>query len=190
MKKLYIIPGLGETTRMKNYRQIIKSAKNNGYEIVSVNINWDATKDMTDFIKEADNKLPTNLSNDIILGFSFGSYIAYQLSKNRKTKGYIFCSTSPYFLADLKQIPKVTRDYFGPKLFNSFKKYKKIQNLPTSAFFLIGSEDWPLAIQRTKDLYESWEGLKELQIIPNVEHDLCDKNYSDKVISIINYYQL
>src|SRR3989344_7131050 len=123
-RKLYIIPGLGETTRSKNYKEVIRSAKNEGLLVVPVNITWSADKDMSHYIRQADNQIPNNITQDFIFGFSFGAYIASILAKEKKAVGYIFCSISPYFKADLKYIPDKSRKYFGEKIMNSFKKYE------------------------------------------------------------------
>lgn len=143
MKKtaLYIIPGLGESTRSKNYRGIIKYARDIGLEIVPVNINWSSKMDMTDFIAQVDSKIPDSIDDSYVLGFSFGAYITAVLAKKKNAKGYIFCSASPYFKENLKDIPEKTRKYFGETMFESFKKYSFPKDVESEAWFLIGEND-------------------------------------------------
>jgi len=102
-KKIYIIPGFGETTRMKNYREIKSLAKSNGYEIISVKINWYMDKTMSDYIKEVEQQIPCD-EPSVIFGFSFGAFIAYSISKQYIMSDFIFCSTSPYFKSNIKNI--------------------------------------------------------------------------------------
>ena len=63
MKKriIYIIPGLGETTRSKNYIEVIKIAEKLGFSVVSVNITWKTDTSMSNFIQQADNQIPNNI---------------------------------------------------------------------------------------------------------------------------------
>lgn len=183
--KIYIIPGLGESVRNKNYREIIKSAKKAGFVVVPVNILWDQDMDMTDFVEQANKKIPDDSSEDYILGFSFGAYIASILSKKKKAKGVIFCSISPYFKEDLKEVPQESKDYFGKKMMSSFKRYTFPKKVMSDAWFLIGEKDWPLAISRAKRSFELWGGKKSLKVIKGVGHDLGNKKYSVVVEKII-----
>ncbi|OHA92687.1 MAG: hypothetical protein A3G99_01275 [Candidatus Zambryskibacteria bacterium RIFCSPLOWO2_12_FULL_39_23] len=188
-RKLYIIPGLGETTRSKNYKEVIRSAKNEGLLVVPVNILWSADKDMSDFIQQSDSQIPNNITNDYIFGFSFGAYIASILAKKKKAKGYIFCSISPYFKDDLKYVPEESRKYFGKKIMNSFKKYEFPKGLTSSAWFLIGEKDWKLAIKRAHTSFSKWGSKKEIYIIKGAAHELTSPNYIKKISFIIRRLQ-
>lgn len=185
MKNLYLIPGLGESSRSKNYRKIIKMSKKAGFKIVRVNIDWAMDMDITDFIEQTDKLIPDEPENSYILGFSFGSYIATILSKKKKVDGFIFCSTSPYFKDDLKYIPKKAKKYLGPKMMNSFKKYSFPKNIKTRAWFLIGEKDWPLAIKRNRKSYNLWKGPKKIKIIKEARHELNHENYTKEIENIM-----
>jgi len=191
MKKriIYIIPGLGETTRSKNYIEVIKIAEKLGFSVVSVNITWKTDTSMSNFIQQADNQIPNNITNDFIFGFSFGAYIASILAKKKKANGYIFCSISPYFKDDLKYIPEESKKYFGKKVMNSFKKYQFPKGLTGSAWFLIGEKDWKLAIKRARASYKLWDGNKELSIIKGAGHELTGSNYIKKINLIMRRLQ-
>lgn len=184
-KKLIIIPGLGENIQGKNYRGIVRGAKNLKFKVKPIKIIWDTEMDMSDYITQAEEQLPPDLSDSYVLGFSFGAYIAYQIALKNTAKGYIFCSTSPYFSDDIPKIPQASREYFGSKLFSSFKKYKvgKTPNVP--GYFFIGKEDWQLAIDRAKSLYTEWNGKKSLKIITGVEHELCDIKYEREIMDLL-----
>jgi esterase/lipase len=121
--KIYIIPGLGESTRMVNYREVIKLFKKADFKVIPIKIVWSLDMDITDYINQANKQIPNISKNDYVLGFSFGAYIASILSKKKKVKGFIFCSLSPFFKENIKNIPEETKKYFGQKMINSFKKY-------------------------------------------------------------------
>ena len=183
--KIYLIPGLGETTRFKNYRQVIKIAKENKIQIVPVNIKWEMGVSMSKFIEQADKQIPDNIESDYIFGFSFGAYIASVLSTKKKAKGYIFCSISPYFKDDLKFIPEETKKYFGKVLMDSFKNYSFPKNAKGKAWFLIGDKDWEIAKNRAKKSYDVWRGEKEINIIKGVGHELSNPDYIKIIERII-----
>lgn len=185
VKKLYIIPGFGESIRSKNYKHIIKNAKEFGFTIIPVNIQWNLHTPMSDFMRQAEEKISASTPEDYILGFSFGAYIAAVLALKKKIKGYIFCSISPYFKDDLKYIPKETKEYFGKVFINSLKKYLFPKGGYDHAWFLIGDKDWGIAIQRAHKAYKAWKGRKKIYIIKGAGHDLLNKNYVKQVKTIL-----
>ena len=69
-----------ENLLTQNYREIIKFARENKFTVISVNIVWDMDKTMIDYVKEVEKQIPSKNQNDILLGFSFGAYIAYIIS--------------------------------------------------------------------------------------------------------------
>ncbi len=75
-------------------------------KVVPIKVKWITDKDISDFIKEIADQIPDNSKNDYIFGFSIGAYIAINLSKKKKCKGYIFCTTSPFFKKKLKKNSK------------------------------------------------------------------------------------
>lgn len=183
--KIYIIPGLGESTRMINYREIIKSFKKEGFEIVPINITWSTDMSMGDYINQANKQIPNLSDNDYIMGFSFGAYIALILSKKKKVKGFIFCSLSPYFKENLKYIPKESVEYFGKKMIDSFKRYSFPAVSKSKAWFIVGEKDWPLVIKRAEESFNKWKGEKELIIVKKAEHELKHSNYIKEMKKII-----
>lgn len=185
MKKLYIIPGFGESIRSKNYRQIIKSAKELGFMIIPVHIRWKLHTLMSDFVRQAQETIASATAEDYILGFSFGAYIAAILAIKKKFKGYIFCSISPYFKDDLQYIPEKTKKYFGEIFMGSLKKYSLPKGGLNRAWFLIGDKDWEIAIQRAYKAFKIWKGEKKLYIIKGAGHELSNKNYIKQIKTIL-----
>lgn len=183
-RRLYIIPGLGETTRSKNYKELIESARDSGLVVKPVKINWEVDMDMSDYINQADKQIPDSIPNDFIFGFSFGAYIASVLARKKNVGGYLFCSLSPYFKDDLKFIPEESKKYFGKKMMDSFKKYTFPKQAKGQAWFLVGEKDWDLAKKKAKKSYGMWQGKKELYIIKGAKHELTSSNYIKKLNSI------
>lgn len=184
-KKIYIIPGFGETTRAKNYKEIIHFAKSKGFKIVPIKIIWSLDLPFSNFIKQVNKQIPNKIPGDYIFGFSFGAYITALLASKKKAKGYFFCSMSPYFKEDLKFIPDDTKNYFGKVFMSSFKRYSFPKNVKGSAWFFIGNKDWQIAINRLETSYKQWKGPKEIHILKNVGHKLNTINYTKKIKQII-----
>ena len=184
-KKLYIIPGFGESTRTKNYRAIIKSARANHYDVIHLNIIWDMDKTIPDYVKEVEQQIPKNNYNGILLGFSFGAYIAYVVSKNKIFTNYIFCTISPYFKENLKDIPQESKEFFGKKFIEKLKRYSISEGNKNNAYFLTGEKDWNIAINTNKKAEKNWTGESKFILIKKAGHELGHKNYTEKVNQLI-----
>ena len=185
MKKLYIIPGFGESIRSKNYRRITKDAKELGFTIIPVHIRWKLYAPMSDFMRQAQETISSATTEDYILGFSFGAYIMTVLALKKKYKGYIFCSISPYFKDDLQYIPEKTKEYFGKIFMGSLKKYSFPKSSSGRAWFFIGDKDWDIAIQRAHKAYKAWRGRKNIYIVKGAGHELLNKNYVKQIKTIL-----
>lgn len=183
-RKIYIVPGFGESTRMKNYRDVIKYAKQQKFEVVPIKIDWDLNKNMPDYIKEVSSQI-SDKEDSYILGFSFGAYISYVLSKKKKLNGYIFCTISPYFYENLKDIPNKSKEYFGDNFIKSLKKYTIHGGNKNKAWFLVGEKDWNLAKQVNREACREWSGESNFILVKNAEHELGQKNYVAQVRKII-----
>lgn len=184
-RKLYIIPGYGESTRMKDYREIISRAEKKNYEVVALNIDWDTDKVMSDYITEAKGLLVSANENDAVLGFSFGAYIAYQLSDKIDLYKYIFATISPFIEETINEIPKETSDYYGPKMIDDFKKYTLHEGNSNEAIFLTGEKDWELAIEINTKASNLWKGKSKFILVNEAGHEIGHKNYSAKVCELI-----
>lgn len=183
--RLYVIPGVGETTRAKNYIELIHYARKIGLVVVPVNIEWSSKMDITDFINQADEKIPENSDSDYIFGFSMGAYIAAVLSESKNAKGYIFCSISPYFKENLKFIPKETKNYLGPKIMKSFNKYNFPIKSKAQTWFFMGDKDWGIAQNAIKIFYKKWKGKKSLKYIKGIGHELWPIPYNSEIKKIL-----
>ena len=184
-EKLYIVPGFGETTRMKNYREVIEYAQKKGFCVTPITIGWDMDKNMSDYIKEVENQIPSKNEDDTILGFSFGAYITYMISKKKVFDNYIFCTISPYFKENLKYVPQESKDYFGEYFIESLKKYSIHKGEKNNAWFLVGEKDWDLAINVNKEAEKNWKGKSKFILVEKAKHELNHKSYLKEVDKII-----
>jgi len=183
--RLYVIPGVGESTRAKNYSELIRHARKSGLIVMPVNIKWSSKMDITDFINQANKKIPDNSDSDYIIGFSLGAYIAAILSESKNAKGYIFCSISPYFKENLKLIPQESKKYWGVKIMKSFNKYNFPTKSKAQAWFFMGDKDWEIAQNAIKIFHKKWKGKKSLKYIKNVGHELSHPNYLKELKNLI-----
>jgi len=176
-KKIYIVPGFGESTRMNNYREVIKLSRGKGLEVVSVKIVWDMDKTMNDYLKEVSEQIPNLNEDDYLLGFSFGAYIAYILSQKKIFSGYVFCTISPYFKENLKDIPQESKDYFGEDFMKSLEFHKIHKGNKADAWFFTGEKDWELAIKMNKKASDKWGGKSSFGLVKDTGHELGAVNY-------------
>lgn len=181
MKKLYIIPGWGETIRFKQPREFIDWASKK-YEIVPVRYVSKKGILLSENLKiiREQVKKPTNKS--VIFGFSMGALFAYILASEIKFEKAIICSISPVLENDLDFYKiKDVRKIFTDRVIKELKtwKYKKLK---CPAVFMCGDKEGEEEIFRTKKLYEKNTG--KIIIIKNQIHSL-DGVYLEKVKKIL-----
>ena len=179
-KTLYIIPGFKESTNDIGYQKIIKYARKKGFEVIFFNPKWGKTikvwlKNFNELIEKK------NRDNVMVLGFSFGAYIAVLSAINHNFKKLILCSLSPYFKDDITKLPPLAYKMLGKKRIKDFSENKFPININTSAVFLVGDKDTQLVIQRVKKSYKKWIGSKEIKILKNVRHDINNDLYLEAI---------
>lgn len=184
-KKLYIIPGFGETTRDPGYKEIIAEIKSCGWEVVPINLKWDRST-TTDWLKQIEKKVGKgDPENSYIFSFSIGAYLTILLNPKIKFKGYLLCSPSPFFKEDLPKLPDIAKKVLGTKRWEIFKNFKCPDKLNGKATFIIGDKDLPLAISRTKNIFKKWKGKKKIIILKDVSHDIANDLYISTVLKEI-----
>ena len=184
-RKLYIVPGFGESTRAKNYCDVIKHAREKDFFVIPITIEWDGDKSMDDYIKEVETQIPDKNAGDVILGFSFGAYITYVISKKKVFDNYIFCTISPYFKENLKDLSEESKNYLGKNLIDSLKKYSIHQGNDSNVWFLAGEKDWESAIDVNKEAKKNWSGRSKFILIEGAGHELGYKKYTKSVNEIL-----
>lgn len=177
MITLYIIPGFGEKTEDQGYKDIVKLGNEKGYKVVKVNPVWERNtinKWLSDFNEMVDKD---KNQQAIVIGFSFGAYIAALSSINHHFKKIIFCSLSPYFKEDIPKLPELAYKMLGKRRIKDFSTHEFPQSINIPAIFLVGDKDIPLVIKRVEKSYKNWTGQKKIQILPNVHHDINHTAY-------------
>ena len=110
--KFYIIPGWGERLTDKNYRQLIRAVSPK-YEVVPLRVQTRNRKyslgseaSFFGVAKKISDQMPVSTDRDVLLGFSIGALLAYQIARYRKFKNIILCSLPPLFGNDIFQFSK------------------------------------------------------------------------------------
>lgn len=121
MVKFFIIPGAGESTKLRRYKELSKKVGSLGYIPVLVNPNWDI---------EISKQIFKIGKNDIIFGFSRGAILAYITSKKYPCKLVILGSMPPIKKFSKKEIISHYGDKIGNDIYNiklSANKNKQIR---------------------------------------------------------------
>ncbi len=105
-KILYIIPGLGETTRRRPYQSLKKIAEKKGYEVVFKNVNWSLLLSHQIFF------IPENA---VIFGFSLGAVLSWLVAQDYECKHVILASMTPLYSWKDKKTKKALIDLLGSK---------------------------------------------------------------------------
>lgn len=178
---MIIIPGFGESAKNSTYSAVKKEIKSLGYNIVFHQPKWKKNtikkwlSDFKEFIKKFEKM------NPIVLGFSFGAYIAIISAENFKFLKIISCSLSPYFKDDIKNLPPIAYKMLGQKRIRDFANYYFPKNLETPIIFLVGDKDMEIVIKRSISAYKKYKGCKKIIKIKGAEHDLNNKSYIDEI---------
>lgn len=182
-KALYIIPGFGESSKEKAYREIAKAAKTAGYTPVFHVPTWSRTT-ATGWIREFKEKLARDKAGDVsVLGFSFGAYIAVNTARDFHFKNIFACSLSPYFKEDLKNIPPLAWKSLGIRRRNDFEKFTFPKDLNSNIVFFVGEKESDRMLKSTEKYYASCLGKKKRLIVPGARHDLNSEDYLQAVLN-------
>jgi len=159
----------------QGYKEIIAGAKKKKYEVKILNLQIKG-KLLSDLTEKAVKKIGTDM-NCVIFGFSMGALIAYNVSTILPVKKIILASTSPALGPDIKTIWKqmVREKYFGVKTVAEFREMKYRKTKAEDACFMYGEKETGVndfLISRTKKLYKSKIGKKELVMIKDNNHRL------------------
>ncbi|MEK7147970.1 MAG: hypothetical protein AAB758_01595 [Patescibacteria group bacterium] len=113
--KIFIIPGGGENTDLKSYKDLIRGLRNLGYTVVSINPKWELPLSKQIF------KVG---KNDIVFGFSRGALLAYMVTKKYPCKSVILASMTP--LRNFSK--KAIYNYYGKESADNLLKIKFVGN--------------------------------------------------------------
>lgn len=181
-KTLYIIAGLGSTAKGLEGVPLAVAAKKKGYHIRPIHITW-ARRVPTQWIQEAAQQITEQ--NASILGFSFGAFVAVALAQQILFKKMFIASLSPYYADDVKRIPKSWKKIVGKRRVIDAAHYHFPSDIKTPAIFFAGMGEGPFVMRRVKRAYAKWAGLKKLELIPGVGHNIGNPDYTARVLKYL-----
>ena len=187
-RAVYIIPGLGESTKKSVYRKISGLFRDKDIEPIPVDISW-KYRTMSDYVEQFRKRYQENFEREVYLfGFSFGAMICFISSIKIKPRMQFLCSLSPYFREDLRDLPSLSRKYFGKKIIKDLGGYsfngiaKKVES---EVVILVGSEEHKICLRRAREANKRLKNSK-LKIIEGVEHDISQEKYLGSLEEIIS----
>lgn len=171
-KKIYFIPGWGETKKFKYTEKIIKTLGKKR-EVVTLGYVSKKGTAPSKNIKIILEQLKKPVSKDILVGFSMGALYAYIISAQIKFGKVIICSISPVLKNDLdKYSKKEVSLVFSKKEIDEFRQTKYIKpKSPT--IFVCGDKEKEETIEKTKWLAKKFKS--KLVVVTNTDHDLNNK---------------
>lgn len=176
-KTLYVLPGFGETTKDKPYRQIATFARSAGYEVVMYSPQWSRAVP-SDWLAGFQSILPLNpVGKATVFGFSFGAYVALNAATQFKFDRVIACSAPPFFHADIPDIDDDTREFLGKRRMADLEKYKFPAQLKTHLTLMNGAEEDAEDIEKSGGYFTQWSGKKKRVLVERAEHDLETGDY-------------
>mgnify|MGYP001611063893 CR=1 FL=1 len=173
--KLYIIPGWGEKITGKNYQDLIESITGH-YKVVPIKLNlvnkkyvFGETQLFSKVVEKARDQIQGSPAKDMILGFSVGASVAYELATQIKFRLAIICSISPIFGKDLSSLPPEKVSDLTSAQFEELTAMNYRAPLSPIVLFY-GSSEPVEVIKRSKKLHRDFGGT--LISIPNGQHKL------------------
>lgn len=155
--KLYIILGWGEKFTKKNYKNLVHFARGK-YAVVPIKSSFSKKKLFSENIEEAKNQMVDVSFQDVILGFSIGALVAYQLASQFKFKKAVICSMSAILDKDLSFYSKKDQGKaFSEEQIKEFNKMKYGRPISPLVIFYGALEGSEVA-ERSKKLYKKYGG--------------------------------
>jgi len=135
MNKIYFIPGLGESCKLKRYQKLISSFTESGITITEFDPDW--------YKPVSTQVFPVDKS-DVLIGFSFGAVLAYLIAKKYPCKKVILASLSPLNTFSLKSLIKDYAEHMSKdkatEISRDLKKIKiDLKSLKTPHISILGA---------------------------------------------------
>ena len=164
-KRIFFIPGLGETARLKHSQEFIDLVKRE-YEVVSIILPYDKqfifgrNSLFSDLVYKIKKEVLSHKpkSSDIIVGFSLGALFAYVLATEIKFKKALICSISAVLGEDTKLFTKTEMKFFTKEQLKELPKLKYKKPI-TEIIYFSASKEMNEMTQRPKKLHELYGGL-------------------------------
>jgi hypothetical protein len=181
-RRIYFIPGWGETKKFKYSKKLIDALKKN-FMVFPVSYISRKGASPKENLKLISKQIKKSSSNDILIGFSIGAVFVYIISQKKKFKKVLICSILPILEKDIKQFPgkEILKIFSQNEIeeYSSFK-YKKLINNTT---FLCGDKELETTIKKAKWLYKNFGG--KILIVKDGKHNL-DSIYIEKITSCLD----
>jgi pimeloyl-ACP methyl ester carboxylesterase len=186
-RKVYVIPGFGDSPSGKPYINVRKCFENAGVQCKVVSIRWKYNS-VFDYVDQfMITYRPRKNSEVYIFGFSFGALIALMVSTYINPTKLYLCSLSPFFQEDIKKN--------GAKDFVSLGKRrgKVLRTIPFSriartikcpTIIVVGECELPSVIRRARLVAKEIKRSR-LHIASNAGHNLLDEGYDTVLRRIV-----
>ncbi len=186
---VYIITGYEEShTKQKGYGKIAKLFEEVGFNVVHVNIDWHAKKpaQFDDFAQQFLKQYKKPRGAEVyVLGFSYGATAAFLSAKKTKPKAFIFCSLSPYFIEDLKNLKPAWLKWFRENMKESDYSFAKLAPTITSqSYFVVGSEEDSSCLYRARNARKLIPN-SSLVVAKGAKHSIGQKEYLQTLEKLI-----
>ncbi|OGM20342.1 hypothetical protein A2714_04835 [Candidatus Woesebacteria bacterium RIFCSPHIGHO2_01_FULL_38_9] len=187
-KIAYIIPSFKSSPKEKAYLNIGRFFREANIEPIYVDVKWDnstISQNTENFISLANSK---QSEYTCVLGFSFGTLIAFIAASKIKMDLLILCSLSPYFSEDLPYLKKSWKENVGKnrvKDLEAINSKNAAQKISTKTYVLYGTKEGPQIEKRAKDVFKNLKGDKHLIFLEEVNHDISNGRYLDQLHQII-----
>ena len=187
MNVIYIIPGFGQKTSQKEYREVISLFRARNFAVRPIRISW-GYHIMSDYSKEFLKQLNHKPDDRVYLfGFSFGAMIAFITAAQLKPRALYLCSLSPYFKEDLPSLKKWWKKYWGKqrmKDFHQFSFNKLAKEIRCKTILIVGDKEGEEVMNRAKDARKRIKNAT-LIVVKGAKHNLAQKEYLGAVRKII-----
>lgn len=189
MKRIaYIIPGHQEShTKQKGYDKVANFFEAQGITPIHVEIDWNKKPgQFKDFSQQflSQYKKPKN-TEVYILGFSYGAVAAFLSAAKTKPTAFIFCSLSPYFIEDRKNLKPVWLKWFKENMTKSNYSFRELApSITTKAYFVVGEKEDPSCLYRSRNAKKLIQN-SSLTIAKGAKHNISQKEYLHSLEKLI-----
>jgi hypothetical protein len=158
-KTLHIIPGYKENTKEKPYQKIAEIAKEKGYSISFVDIDWN--KKLTEQFFETNE-------NDVIFGFSLGAILGRLVAQDYESGHLIMASMTQLSCFKNGEMRDALVDLLGKEIVNDITNKLKPNHKSKKQTIIYGDKE-----EEPADI-----------LVKDTEHELTD-NYIKEISNLL-----
>lgn len=158
-KTLHIIPGYKEKTNQKPYRKIADIAKDKGYEISFVSINWN---------KKLTKQFFSTQKDDVIFGFSLGAILGRLVAQDYDCDHLIMASMTQLSCFDKGEMRDALVDLLGEEIVDDISNKLESKHKAKKQTIIYGDKE-----EEPADI-----------LVKDTEHELTD-NYIEEISKLL-----